>query len=688
MSVTEIRNQPLQEAREIQDNRLVVSPVVTEVARESFHYRAIFEGADNPQREQFRMFLDNIFLQLNTPEFFTLIDSIFLQHPDASDHLVYQELCRRMGNGEAKLGTLATFKQILRSLRELKGDLAAQVERAMRGRQKVEGLVEIGYPGRMIRPIQGVMSVSGPIVAVNEQESITDYIQCGFPRPYNQFKTLDYQPLDLPESSADMVTIFIGLHHCPEERLDAFVDSIARTLRPGGSLILMDHNANSAAMKDLACTIHSVFNAATGVPFEGDRPGQDEKTEVRNFQSLQYWIDLLATKGLILDTTVAPQERTGDSTHNQLIRLIKKPTNADELNVALRNSNEYRRDQIKTYLTGPEWRNVRGAQALATLAENQSPYNFPFFKELRSFWRTFGNSWSAARNSGASFLDVATSDHTSMILFIGVTQTIEYFAKGLTYSLLHWIRPDVAKKTNTEKAIIAISKDYGQFIETTPFYKYPYISKIGAVWKAFWEDLTAKRTENRGHSFRLCITNFISALSFTIESVAKSIISAPVNWIFSSSAFLETDTLQMLVHNREDLDLEETVDAINQKLDHEQAIGVRALRGPRVEIVQDHGFATHLKVPRYGKFKTVLIELAKAGVDISSICGQKKIQVDLKVQNEQIIDIQGSRILYSLPAADDQDKQMIALEVEIAHLKDVFIALSTQGVTIDLVHDF
>jgi SAM-dependent methyltransferase len=119
-----------------------------------------------------------------------------------------------------------------------------------------------------------------------------DLVERGQWRPAGRFVRLDYRALPLAENSADLVSCFIGLHHCPPETLDELVASIARILRRGGVFVLRDHDVGSAAMHDFVSLAHTVFNAGLGVPWEVDRD------ELRHFAPLSRWIELCARHGL------------------------------------------------------------------------------------------------------------------------------------------------------------------------------------------------------------------------------------------------------------------------------------------------------------------------------------------------------------------------------------------------------
>jgi ubiquinone/menaquinone biosynthesis C-methylase UbiE len=104
----------------------------------------------------------------------------------------------------------------------------------------------------------------------------------------------DYAPLSaqLPDNTFDLVTCYIGLHHCPLDKLPAFVASIVRVLKPGATFILRDHDVKSDAMNAFVSLAHTVFNAGLGVPWA------QNKAELRYFRPIADWVAYLGQHGL------------------------------------------------------------------------------------------------------------------------------------------------------------------------------------------------------------------------------------------------------------------------------------------------------------------------------------------------------------------------------------------------------
>lgn len=393
------------------------------------HFKNAF--SDPTQRQWIKDFLGNVFMQFDQEKFINLVDEI-LHNPNSDDKTVYRHMQERLREGSFPI--LNKNRQALKSLFALKNDLSDQVQELM-GNRPLKGYVEIGYPGRLCRSLKKKLNLKGPIYVINDQEQLADYVESGFPRPYNRFVYLnDYDPIqhkDIPSGSVDLVAMYIGLHHIPEHKLKPFLRSIRRVLSPGGSFILMDHDAETPEHQNMLSVIHSIFNAGTGVSVE------EETNEFRNFQSLAHWQSLIEKNGFIRDPH-PPLVRKGDATLNSIVRFTKNAMNEEEFCAQAHATPDYSRDLINTYLTAPEWHNVRLTQGYCKFIDNTPFYQFPWFKEIKNMWSVFAESWKVARRH-ATFREVLFSNCTLMNLFITSFTSLEFAVKGLISAPISWI---------------------------------------------------------------------------------------------------------------------------------------------------------------------------------------------------------------------------------------------------------
>ncbi len=271
-------------------------------------------------QDRFSGFLKVVLQRVESKDLYKLLADI-LTYKDTHAE-IYQELCLRMS--EISPSALADFRHILNSLSTIKEDLGAQANELLKslGVKEINGIVEVGYPGRFIGGFKKNFKVTGNIVAAYEGPSPADYVQTGFPRPYHQFTKLDYSCPDLANvatASADVVTCYVGLHHFPEAKLKAFLLEVKRVLRPGGHFLLVDHDVTNAQDMAMAHGAHMIFNAVTGASL------QDEMNETRLFRSMEHWKNVLQEVGLGYDVVGAdvPMIRAGDPSRNRMVCCTK-----------------------------------------------------------------------------------------------------------------------------------------------------------------------------------------------------------------------------------------------------------------------------------------------------------------------------------------------------------------------------
>lgn len=467
----------------------------------------------------------------------------------------------------------------------------------------------------------------------------------------------------IPTASVDLVCMYIGLHHAPVEKLDSFIASIKRILRPGGTFILMDHDAHTEELQNFVNVVHGIFNAATGVEPETN------KQEIRDFHSLEYWINLLQSHGMIYYVH-DPLIRSGDSTLNSLIRFDKPLTEPTQqaISESLILDSEYNRPQMQTYLTAPEWQNVRAAQRYAAFVENEPAYRYPYFSEIGGFWKTYGNSWQAAQQQNG-FIDVALSEYNLMNLFVGTTMTLEYGTKGLIAAPFAFID----KALNTKKSSSAKTpspsdterlrslKEYGNYIENTPFYKYPYFKDIGSYWSTYV-------TENKSLGSR--IKGLFIGTGMTVEYTLKGLVSAPMSYFYGSEAMKEAETTHLIVLDQENII--ETLDSNIVVLEKCPETGLK-----------------HIEIPRYMQFTRIMLNIAKNScASCINIAGHDKIQIDVKSPKDTFQAFAGTRVLYEIPAPTDLKYTHAALEVEVGQLCEVIRTLEKDNVEVLFIHDY
>ena len=131
------------------------------------------------------------------------------------------------------------------------------------------------------------------------------------------FVFLDYKnptTLDIPDESADLISLNQGLHHFPQHTIIPFLTSVVRVLRPGGLFIVREHDAVESLIPSLDVA-HSIFNVVTGVS------QAEERAEIRAFRPLLEWRRIVESAGL-RDTLLYDMEE-GDPTCDEMMCFVK-----------------------------------------------------------------------------------------------------------------------------------------------------------------------------------------------------------------------------------------------------------------------------------------------------------------------------------------------------------------------------
>ena len=268
-------------------------------------------------KNEFFKFLKNVFNVLPEEDFHKLISETADKKND--DQAIYTEV-------QAKLDDitpmLSSFRYTLPSLMKQKDEMARQTLELLGKDTKYNGYLEIGSSGRYLDYLEEEVDIDGERYYADGKEpgyAITEMVDRGqikigatyIPLADYNTKYADIIPLE----SLDLVTIYIGFHHCPLDLRIPFISSIRDTMRVGGKLILRDHDCDTDEQKTMVALAHDVFNMGTHESWEYNNK------EIRNFYSLDFICNFVSAIGFTFDKRTIFQE--GDPTKNALMMFTK-----------------------------------------------------------------------------------------------------------------------------------------------------------------------------------------------------------------------------------------------------------------------------------------------------------------------------------------------------------------------------
>jgi hypothetical protein len=664
--------------------------------------RHVFKTSEQMKIE-FAKFLNTIFYQLDEKKVFALMEEL-LADPNKTDEEVYKELLSKIHTTKKKVPILSK----LWSLFVLKKGMGRQAAQLMKGFRKNQfhDYMEI-YDRRYVKTIRKAaqLPLDGKVIAVcNHREiGLSDRIQAGamFSRyPYKQHVALNdeeckdpflypektHKPIsdEVADNSLDLIACLGGLHHIPANRVDAFVDSLHKKLRPGAVILLRDHNVTDHAgtanltredVKAIATVVHTFVNAADGVSWE------IESKEIREFKSLDEWTTLMKRHGFKL---VSNQKLVleNDPTQNAMFAFVKEPTTLEELKQAISYRNDCTRPKEGTRATWIEWGNVRFSKQYAEYIQNHHAYAFDYIGHLRQHWQHFFSFIKECRHDKEVRLkDVLLSDNMAMNLFILTAATIQCsigYATTLPSALIaRWKHGEnwhnVCNLTELEKFEALNEKEYSDFIEHTPFYVYDYIGKMKEMWRVVW---------NSPESFGTKLASALNATANSIGFIGKAMICAPIRMFYTAEANQEPDTIKMLIKDPDD-ELQTVIHQWETKKDplHDQ--------NRKIEMIHatPDGYKL-ISLPRYKPFTKICGFLSQTTkLEVLEIGSQKEISIDVLVEKDKKLHkVEGARIVYEMDKLQDEEhRRYVTYQVNLYALKQFQQAIKLEN--IEYIHE-
>ena len=266
-------------------------------------------------------------------EFFKFLKNVFNLFPEEKIHQLISNVTANKSNDkeiyleiQSKLDDITPFYSIfshqLPSLFKQKDEMAIQTLELLGEGTTYDGYLEIGSSGRYLDYLEEKVNITGERYYADGKKpgySITEMVDRGQITigatyiPMADYHT-EYSKI-IANETLDLVTVYIGFHHCPLDLRIPFISSIRDTLRTGGKLILRDHDCNTEDQKTLVALAHDVFNMGTKETWEYNNK------EVRNFYSLDFICKFIEDIGFKFDKRTLFQK--GDPTKNALMLFTK-----------------------------------------------------------------------------------------------------------------------------------------------------------------------------------------------------------------------------------------------------------------------------------------------------------------------------------------------------------------------------
>lgn len=279
------------------------------------NFRYIY--SDPQLRREFLDFLTNVFHLYPEQELHETLARLAMSKEN--DQQVYEALQAELGDMSPFLGA---FRYAIPALAKQKKIMASQALMLVDPDARYDGHLEIGSTGRYIGILEDKLDITGDVFLLHTRdagygpEDIVDRGQLAKIGTHIDMGNYSTEFANIiPHNSLDMVTVFIGFHHCPLETRRQFISAVRDVIRPGGVMILRDHDCHNEDAWRMAALAHDTFNAGT------EESWQYNADELRNFYSIRYIIDLVEDTGFRNNNMLLFQP--GDPTRNGLTAFTK-----------------------------------------------------------------------------------------------------------------------------------------------------------------------------------------------------------------------------------------------------------------------------------------------------------------------------------------------------------------------------
>lgn len=306
------------------------------------------------------------------------------------------------------------------------------------------------------------------------------------------------------------------------------------------------------------------------------------------------------------------------------------------------------RDESRTFYSFPEWYIVYSAQEYGSFVSNgNQPSTFPYFAAIGQMWEAWRNAEVAA--------GVPPDATTNTILWtIAVSFSIEYGIIGFyentvgrVSELLHF-----NQKTIEDRYVDTEAVAYGDFLNQTPWYLYPYGEALAGLWQTYgWSSLSPRGIERR--------------IAYTVGYTAKAGYAALIRTL--SAASFEGGAGQ-------------TTTSIVQTPEE-------VLEGTDLTFAAvDGGY--EVQFPRYRAFRDPAVLLAHAGSSFISIEGHDVIAVSFVAPTDFSCSGFTAPRTFALPLVTNTAMARHVFSVPVPQLGETIRALSGCSLTVEHLYDY
>ena len=315
---------------------------------------------------------------------------------------------------------------------------------------------------------------------------------------------------------------------------------------------------------------------------------------------------------------------------------------------------EHIRSEEQTYLTFPEWYLVFSPDELASFIKDHNPSDFPFMGHIGQFWNGYYNMYQATKEKYPT-----NWGYHVMVMVIGVSTTVEYSIKWLYGNTIgrfsHWT--STHGMTKEDKFAADVARDYVDFINVTPWYEYPFTTKLKHLWTD--TDLTGP------DMIRKWERKFALSIEYGVKAVYGSLIK-----LGTKTAYDAPIPVTAMV-----------IDALPDGMQEEL---------PELNVLKQEDNYVLITVPRYAAFTEYASQLAKNNINFIEIAGNKK-DILLSVITPESAKKQPTdthKVLFEQDIITQDNKKRIIVLTKVNNLAMLLNNFMNKGYKIEHIYDY
>ena len=313
----------------------------------------------------------------------------------------------------------------------------------------------------------------------------------------------------------------------------------------------------------------------------------------------------------------------------------------------------YRRAEGDSYMTYPEWNIVHAYADLAEVTRQSSESGFDYLQAVRGFWSSLCGATSVASAAGGATVDQKVTNY-----IIGFSFTGEMMVQGLYErtlgALTAWWRGDA--KTAEDVFAQKVLDDYAAFLQQTPWYRYPFLEKLSALWSETPFVPSLRSIERRA--------------SLSLQYGAKSVYAALIGYMagYSPAAL----TIRSIVSGLDETDL---------------AAEPRIKKIREVESA-DGRHGTLIETPRYRALTNIIRGFSERKRSVLEIAGNRRILTTVIASDGKPLDVPGAVALFSLPIQSRLGARRIGYDTPVPALASQIGLVEAAGGQFEHAYDY